>query len=52
MSDLFGNHIVGFHTRRLIYLPLTDPVLYGKIGVYGGIPFFLIFDPKQIVGAR
>ena len=23
MSDLFGNHIVGFLTRRLIYLVVT-----------------------------
>ena len=29
MSDLFGNHIVGFPTRRLIsYLNAEDAVIY------------------------
>ena len=35
MSELFGNHIVGFPTRRLIYLDQVIPgtatfVLYGE----------------------
>ena len=30
MSDLFGNHIVGFPERRLIYAKIAELELYGK----------------------
>ena len=36
MSDLFGNHIVGFPTRRLIYdTPenITDTIIYSALNV-------------------
>ena len=33
-------------------IPPHTPLLYSKIGVCRGIPIFLIFAPKQIVGTR
>ena len=38
MSDLFGNHIVGFPTRRLIYI---DSCLQR------GIPAFRVYENKD-----
>ena len=35
MSDLFGNHIVGFTTRRLVFLyEVMFPLLYNGIIMY------------------
>ena len=37
MSDLFGNHIVGFPTRRLILLSLFKAVTHSTEGILGYI---------------
>ena len=36
MSDLVKNHIVGFPTRRLSYLPTTSKVVFSVLGNLSG----------------
>ena len=42
MSDLFGNHIVGFPTRRLIYVRSFVNFLYKRSFVNDFLYFFFI----------
>ena len=47
MSDLFGNHIVGFPTRRLIYT--LNWIIDGKDGWYGYSPTTLLITTGAVL---
>ena len=53
MSDLFGNHIVGFPTRRLIYWPyLLVAMAVSQSDIYSPPVFPLYQLTKSSVGGR
>ena len=44
MLDLFGNHIVGFSTRRLKYVGCPQ---MGTYEYYVTVPYFCLYELKQ-----